>query len=769
MQMKVRLPRIALVALRGVTSAVAGTVLVAGTAAGTEPRPAFLIHTSAQVAAPVDPPRPSAWQDHRWQLAIAAVLIVGNAVLVAGLVLGHRRRQTVQRELDDQRRFESLLADLAGGFVTIPSDEIDRRITDGLRRTIHELGLDRLGFAELAPGGTELRVTHAVAREGVTPPRSVFTAEAWPWTLARLRRGEEIRIGHLANLPEEAARDRASFETQGTRACLVLPLMVSGGVLGGLACTTQREREWSEPLLRQLRPLADLFAVVLMRRRADRALQASESRFHQLADAAPIMMWVTGPDGHAIEFNRSWLTFTGRALADEVGDGWVENVHPDDRAPLLATYREAVHARRPYAMEYRLRRADGVYRAVLDNGMPSIDAAGVFQGFVGCTVDVTDVKDARTTLLDNLALRSSILGSLYGQIAAVDRDGVILAVNEGWTTSLEEKAGDGRTAGVGVNYFDVCRRAVADGDLQAQTALDAIESVLTGRSPRARLEYPCSPASGLPQWYAMVVEPFKRPEGGLVISHINITRRRLAEEEVQRERQELAHALRVATLGGLATSLAHEINQPLAAIASNAQAARRLLESADVDPDVPAALHDIADAAQRAAQIIRRLRVLLRKEQGDPRPVDLEDVIKEVIALIHRELEHRRVRVALSIAPGLPRVLGDMVQLQQVILNVCINAVEAMAGAAHPRQLKVDAFVREPGLIGITLADTGSGVPASELAHIFERFVTSKPDGLGMGLSISYSIVTAHGGRMWATRNDARGLTVHIELPSLEG
>jgi two-component system sensor kinase FixL len=267
----------------------------------------------------------------------------------------------------------------------------------------------------------------------------------------------------------------------------------------------------------------------------------------------------------------------------------------------------------------------------------------------------------------------------------------------------------------------------------------------------------------------MVVEPFRRPEGGLVISHIDVTRRRHAEEEVQREREELAHALRVATLGGLATSLAHEINQPLAAIASNAQAARRLLESAAVDPEVPAALRDISEAAQRAAQIIRRLRVLFKKEQSEPQPVDLAEVIKEVIGLLHKDLEHRRVRLQLSLPPEPPHVLGDVVQLQQVLLNVLVNAAEAMAGAAHPRELRVEASVREPAIVSITVCDTGPGVPSSELEHIFERFVTGKRDGLGMGLSISRSIIKAHGGRMWATRNPERGLTMHIELPCLEG
>jgi signal transduction histidine kinase len=575
----------------------------------------------------------------------AIAFVAAETLLIAGFLLGRAQRQRVQQRLDERLRFEILLADLAAGFIEIPAREIDQRIAAGLRSTIEELGLDRAGLAELAAGGDELRVTHGHSRHGVAPSHAVFTAEAWPWTLGRLRGGRDVVIARMADLPEEAARDRSSFAALGTQAIVILPLLVGGTVVGGFACSMQRERDWAPELVQRLRLLADIFAIVLMRRRADRAVKASETK--------------------------------------------------------------------------------------------------------------------------SLALRSAIFGSLYGQVAALDRDGVIIAVNEGWATFMKEGGGDARTAGVGASYLDVCRRAATAGDPHAHAALEAVESVLQGRRERAVVEYPCATAAET-RWYAMVVEPFRRPEGGLVISHIDITRRRRAEEEVQRERAELAHALRVATLGELATTLAHEINQPLAAIASNAQAAQRLLAPVAVDPEVPAALDDITDAAQRAAQVIRRLRVLFKKEPSAPQPVDLNEVIKEVIGLLRRDLERRRVRLELSLPSQTPRVLGDVVQLQQVILNVLVNAAEAMVGAMHPRELRVAACVREPAVVSITVCDTGPGVPAADLEHIFERFVTSKAEGLGMGLSISRSIVKAHGGRMWATRNVERGLTVHIELPCLE-
>jgi PAS domain S-box-containing protein len=249
----------------------------------------------------------------------------------------------------------------------------------------------------------------------------------------------------------------------------------------------------------------------------------------------------------------------------------------------------------------------------------------------------------------------------------------------------------------------------------------------------------------------------------------DITERKRAEEEAQQQREELAHALRVMTLGELTASFAHEINQPLTAIVTNAQAARRLLDE-QVKPGITDALTDIAEDAKRASQIIRRLRTLFRKEHTEHTAVDINTLITDVVSLLRADLQRKTIGVSFALAKTVPLVLGDSVQLQQVMLNLVVNAGEAMAAAdGSLREILIETSYAEPGRVTIAVRDSGLGVKETELERIFEHFVTTKPQGLGMGLAISRSIVQAHGGRIWAAANHDRGLTLHVELPAHGG
>jgi signal transduction histidine kinase/ABC-type uncharacterized transport system substrate-binding protein len=244
-------------------------------------------------------------------------------------------------------------------------------------------------------------------------------------------------------------------------------------------------------------------------------------------------------------------------------------------------------------------------------------------------------------------------------------------------------------------------------------------------------------------------------------------RRRQAEAEAQRQRDELAHALRVATLGELTASIAHEINQPLAAIVTNATATRRLLAIEHAKPhEVNDALIDIAEDAKRASQTIHRLRALFRKEHAERAAVDINALVDDVLALLRGDLRAKNITVSFTRGERLPSVLGDPIQLRQVVLNLVVNAAEAMELAADgPREIRIATRQPMVGCINVTICDSGVGVKDSDLERIFEHFVSTKPQGLGMGLAISRSIVQAHGGRIWATQNEPRGLALHVELP----
>jgi signal transduction histidine kinase len=387
------------------------------------------------------------------------------------------------------------------------------------------------------------------------------------------------------------------------------------------------------------------------------------------------------------------------------------------------------------------------------------EPAGTYNGSNGAHL-ASGVADAHV-------LRSGIFAALYGNVVALDAKGIIIAVNRSWVEFARANGADPDRVSVGADYLKVCQVAAAMGDADGRQAEAMIAAALRGVGGVSRLEYTCPSPTGQ-RWFEMSVEPLDRREGGALVSHFDITRQRLAEEAAWRHADDLAHAQRVGALGDLAAALAHEINQPLAAIVANAQATIRVLEAAAVAPaDSIAALADIAEDGKRASQIIQRLRALFSNEHGVREAVPINELVDRVVSLLDGERRRRDVSVRASFDPRVPAVLGDPVQLQQVVLNVFLNALDAIGevGAGN-REISLVTHRREPDLVEISVRDTGVGVKDGDLERIFERYFTTKTEGLGMGLSISRSIVHAHGGRIWARSNEGGGTTVVIELPS---
>jgi PAS domain S-box-containing protein len=251
---------------------------------------------------------------------------------------------------------------------------------------------------------------------------------------------------------------------------------------------------------------------------------------------------------------------------------------------------------------------------------------------------------------------------------------------------------------------------------------------------------------------------------------IEITRRKQAEAELLRQRAELAHVARVSTMGELAASMAHELNQPLGAILANAEAAELFLEQKPPAlDDLRATLADIRKDDERASQVIRRMRALLRKHELEVQPVEINSMVEEVLQLVSGDAALRRISLAADLLPFLPKISGDRVHLQQVLLNLILNGMDAMADQPPGRrQISVRTRLSGDGLVELAVIDSGQGIEPSKLPHLFEPFYTTKSNGMGMGLSIARTIVNVHRGRIWAENNASGGATFRVTLPVLD-
>jgi C4-dicarboxylate-specific signal transduction histidine kinase len=268
----------------------------------------------------------------------------------------------------------------------------------------------------------------------------------------------------------------------------------------------------------------------------------------------------------------------------------------------------------------------------------------------------------------------------------------------------------------------------------------------------------------------VVAHPSRDESGSLefIGAVMDVTAAKRAEEELHQTRADLAHVTRVTTLGELTSSIAHEVNQPIAAVVTNGQAALRWLGANPPDlAEVQHALDRIINAGNRAGEVIDRIRALVKKAPPRKDRLDINEIILEVIDLAHSEVRRNRVALRAQLLSDLPPISGDRIQLQQVILNLIINASEAMSGVGEgPREVLVGSANDDPDGVLVTVRDSGPGLDAEHLDHLFDAFYTTKPNGLGMGLAISCSIIEAHGGRLWATPNVPRGAVFQFTLPA---
>jgi signal transduction histidine kinase len=394
----------------------------------------------------------------------------------------------------------------------------------------------------------------------------------------------------------------------------------------------------------------------------------------------------------------------------------------------------------------------------LTNALPLRDDNGVIIKWYGSCIDIHDRKEAEEELrrrqdLLTAAERISMTGSFAWDITA---DEIVYSDQLRRIYEFEEGA-------------EIPRPILSDW-LHAEDlplVVGEIGDAAVGRDNReadSRLAMPDGRLKYVRRTAHVVRHDDGRSECIGVVQ--DITRRRMAEEALEKVRSELAHVARVTSLGELTASIAHEVNQPLSGIITNANTCLRML-SAD-PPDIGGALktaeRTIRDGG-RASEVIRRLRGLFRKEDYVPEPVNLNEAAQEVVALCAHDLQRRRIPVIVDLAEDLPVVEGDRVQLQQVMLNLVLNAADAMDGVRdRPRQIRIETSRASETLAQFTVRDVGSGIAADEANRIFDAFYTTKPNGTGIGLSVSRSIIERHNGKLWAEDNEGPGSSFSFSL-----
>jgi len=676
---------------------------------------------------------------------------------------GDEDRSRLLDLLDERLRFESLLARLSATFIHLPADRVDSQIERGLQQIVEFLGIERSGVAQFSESGRRLTATHDYAVPGYPRTPSANLVDVFPWYAAKVREGNVLRFDRLPDdMPAEAVAERQYCVRVGMQSQLTIPFRVGDEILGGIGFASfHRQRDWPDELVQSLQLLADIFANAQARKRADVALRESEGRFRRMTDTAPVMVWMSGPDKRCSYFNKPWLDFTGRPLHCELGDGWCQGVHAEDLKRCLNTYVSAFDARHEFRIEYRLRRFDGEYRWILDSGVPRFGSDGAFEGYVGSCIDITDRKRAEEALRESEARLRFLLESTHAiPWVAEARSWRLTYVGPQASNLL----GYPMDAWYGENFW---LDHVHPDDRAAALAFRLEHS---HREGDYELDYRMLAADGRTVWIHDIVNVVA--ENGVAKwlrgFTIDVTARRRAEEESRVLREQLIHVGRVSTMGVLAASIAHEVNQPLCAIVSNAQAIQRMLGTGGFElHELLEALQDIAEDSKRASAVVAGVRGFLRKDPAQRSPVDVNALIREVAALMRGEMAKRGVAVTLDLAKNLPAVLGDRVQIQQVVLNLVANGADAMDHVAvEKRVLVLRSTTDTRGAVTVSVRDAGSGIDPWNLDRVFDAFFTTKTGGIGMGLAICKSIVEAHGGRIGAGCDQAGGTTFRVTLPA---
>lgn len=492
---------------------------------------------------------------------------------------------------------------------------------------------------------------------------------------------------------------------------------------------------------------------------AEETLRKSELKFRQIVDSIPGLVCTMSPAGEIEQLNQQLLEYFGKTPAELKSWKMIDAVHPDDRRRVLTAFTHSIATGTPYEIEHRCRRADGVYRWFQVRALAMRDANGMVTGWYMLLTDIEDRKRAEDELRRSEAFlaqgqRLNLTGTFSwcldtNEITFSEQLYHIFELVPDAPVTLEKIRGRVHPEDIPllVEKIDLARRGIKDLDYEIRL-----------RMPDGSIKYLRTNAFGM-----------RDRDGRLEYMGAiqDVTERRLAEEALGKLRLELAHMARVTSLGALTASIAHEVNQPLSGIVTNANTCVRMLSAnpPNIDGALETARRTIRDG-NRASEVIARLRALFSKKETANEDLDLNEAAREVISLTLSELQRNRVILRQELADDLPPVRGDRVQLQQVILNLLRNASDAMSNVEdRPRNLVIKTARDEDNCVRLAVQDAGVGVDSQSLGKLFDPFYSTKSAGMGMGLSVSRTIIESHHGRLWATPNEGPGAIFSFSVP----
>jgi PAS domain S-box-containing protein len=489
-----------------------------------------------------------------------------------------------------------------------------------------------------------------------------------------------------------------------------------------------------------------------------------EIELTQLFDALPGLTWTALPNGQVDSLNQHWVQYTGLHPDEFRGHGWQTAIHPEDLPGLLERWQFMLATGQPCEAEARLRRFDGEYRWFLLRTSPLTDASGQILKWCAIYTDIQDLRlpESDAALRRSEARNAAILDSALDCIVTIDHHGCITEFNP----AAERTFGYRREQVLGRHLADV----IIPPPMREQHRRGLARYLATGESrvlgQRLELTAMRADETEFPVELAITRIPLDGPPSFTGYLR-DITERKQAEDALCKARSELARVARVTTLGALAASIAHEVNQPLSGIITNAGTCLRMLaaDPPNLDGARETARRTIRDG-NRASEVITRLRALFSKKEAAIESVDLNEAAQEVLALSRSELQRNQIILRTELADDLPPVMGDRVQLQQVILNLLLNASEAMTGIDdRPRQLVIRTEPDQADHVRLSVQDSGVGFGPQGPDKLFEAFYTTKTTGMGIGLSVSRSIIESHHGHIWAAPNDGPGATFTFSIP----